>query len=543
MKTTNLKLLSSVGAIAFAALTSHSSDRVALVVGIDSYKHATPLRNAVSDAQLVTKVLKETGFDVVSLENPGVDSFYEGLDQLKRRSGLARVGIVYFAGHGVEVEGENYLLPVDAELERSIQLRSQAISLETILEDLSEARLEAKVVILDCCRDNPLKRSWMNTRSVGRGLAPILDVNMPEASLVVYSAGPGQVALDGNDGNSPFTKALANRLRQPGQNLLQAFLKTSDDVVDLTGGRQEPWVKMDAAGRAMRQLVLVPEKGRTQPTGASPATVAKAPQPAPGVPAPGVTSASTVGNGTPPAPLKKEDAGQVMKETPAPVAAAGEPAPTIGNTPEQPKDKPVVESKPPVLPSRGYYTNSEIFEGGPYSGYNSYSQKKILKSAQGKLSGAGTPDGVMGRKTQSALVSYQQANNIPVTGTLDSATLAAMGLTGLPEETYTAPVKKSYSKPKTYTSSSPSRSTGGSSQSSNHSSGSSGNQNSGTTKRTPSLPKPGFPPAPGFPPMMKPPSPMKSSGGSNSGGGGSFYKPPTGKTGMSHARKKFLRPG
>jgi peptidoglycan hydrolase-like protein with peptidoglycan-binding domain len=330
------------------------------------------------------------------------------------------------------VEGENYLLPVDAELERSIQLRSQAISLETILEDLSEARLESKVVILDCCRDNPLKRSWMNTRSVGRGLAPILDVNMPEASLVVYSADPGQVALDGNDGNSPFTKALANRLRQPGQNLLQAFLKTSDDVVDQTGGRQEPWVKMDAAGRAMRELVLVPEKAKTQPAGASPASVAKASKTGPAIPSPGVTSATAVGNGSSPAPLKKEDAGQLMKETPAPVAAPGEPAPAIGNTPDQPGEKPVVESKPLVLPDRGYYTNSEIFEGGPYSGYNSYSQKQILKSVQGKLSGAGTPDGVMGRKTQSALVSYQQANDIPVTGMLDAATLAAMGLAGLP---------------------------------------------------------------------------------------------------------------
>jgi anaerobic glycerol-3-phosphate dehydrogenase len=99
MNTTNLNPLSSlkqfwtVVAIAFAVLTSYSADRVALVVGIDSYRHATPLQNAVSDAQLVTKVLKETGFDVVSLENPGVDSFYEGLDQLKRRSGLARAGM------------------------------------------------------------------------------------------------------------------------------------------------------------------------------------------------------------------------------------------------------------------------------------------------------------------------------------------------------------------------------------------------------------------------------------------------------------------
>ena len=537
---------------------AHANDRVALVVGIDSYAHATPLNNAVSDSRLVSKVLKETGFNVVALENPGVDEFYEGLDKLSRRASLAKVGIVYFAGHGVEVGGENYLLPVDAELEREVQLRSQAISLETILEDLGEARLEAKVVILDCCRDNPLKqRTWMKTRSAGRGLAPILDVNMPEGSLVFFSAGPGQVALDGDDGNSPFTKALASQLLIPGQDLFRAVINTSDNVADETGGRQEPWVKMDASGRALRKLVLVPMEKTSAPTGTvttiagAPATGnTEKPAHAGNKPQDSATAASTtatvntaqVGNKTEnktPAPTAGTTAADSMKETVAAnttPGAEGAAEPTIGNTTVEKKE----EVKPLVLPSRGYFNNTEVFESGPYSGYNTYSKNKILRSAQGKLTGAGTPDGIMGRKTQSALQSYQTANNLPVTGRLDTATLTSMGLTGLPEESYTPPAKKTYTPKKTYSkpsstsSSSGTRSSGSSSSTANRSSGSSNNTSSSTRRTGPMMP-PGFPPAPSFPhPTMK-----KSSSGSSSGG----YSPPKRSSRMSHARKKYMRPG
>ena len=539
---------------------AHANDRVALVVGIDSYSHATPLNNAVSDSRLVSKVLRETGFNVVALENPGVDEFYEGLDKLSRRASLAQVGIVYFAGHGVEVGGENYLLPVDAKLEREVQLRSQAISLETILDDLGDARLEAKVVILDCCRDNPLKqRSWMKTRSAGRGLAPILDVKMPEGSLVFFSAGPGQVALDGDDGNSPFTKALASQLLIPGQDLFGAVINTSDNVADETGGRQEPWVKMDASGRALRKLVLVPVEKTPADSVGTVTTIAGAPttgnhstEPVKPENAPAEKKAETA---TAASTTAKADTVQVGNQsgnvTPAPPAdsmketvaanttpgAEGAAEPTSGNMTGQTKE----EVKPLVLPTRGYFNNTEVFESGPYSGYNSYSKNKILRSAQGKLTGAGTPDGIMGRKTQSALQAYQTANSIPVTGKLDIATLAAIGLTGLPEETYVAPKKtytpkKTYSKPSSSSSSSGTRSSGSSSGSANRSSGSSNSSSSQTRRAGPMMP-PGFPPAPRFPhPMMK----KFSSSGSSSGG----YSPPKKKSSrVSHARKKFMRPG
>ncbi len=482
----------SFGAVIMSAflvsITVNAAERIALVIGTNDYISAPALGNAVADSRLIAKVLEETGFEVIALENPGIDEFYEGLEKLKRLSGLAKVGVVYFAGHGVEVEGQNYLLPVDAELTKSAQLRSQAMALETILDDLADVRLPAKVVILDCCRDNPLSRSWMASRSMGRGLAAVKDDDMPEASLVVYSAGPGQVALDGVDGNSPFTKALAIQLREPGQNLFQAFLKTSDDVVKATQRQQEPWVKMDGAGRAIRELVLIPAdsvpSGSTGLANGYPIETSppKMPAPQPTI----QTTTTPVGNGATQA-YTPNQRNAVMKES-APVAYRDATPPQVGNSPE-----PVEMPTPLVLPSRGYFSNDEVFRNGPYASYNDYTRTKVLRSAQGKLTGSGSPDGKMGGNTQTAIQTYQAANSLAVTGCLDTPTLTSLGLTGMPEETYTKP---------TYTKS----------RSSTYSSGS-------TSK-----------PAP----VAAPPAKKKSS----------FYKPPSNDPDkMTHAKKKFMRPG
>lgn len=442
-----------VPAIVLQALfvfAAQSADRLALVIGTDDYQNAAKLRNAVSDSRLVASVLDEAGFQVIALENPGVDEFYGGLEQFKRHAAVAKIGIIYFAGHGLEVHGENYLLPVDAELKSSVQLRSQTVPLKTILSDLGETLLPAKVVILDCCRDNPLSRSWMATRSISKGLAAIQDTDIPDSSVVVYSAAPGEVALDGTGDNSPFSSALARELKKPGQNLFQAFLKTSDDVVDVTRGAQEPWVKMDGAARAIRDLVLVPESKEK--------TVAKTEVKELPKPAKKEETVAKVGSDS----VKVDPSPAGKKAEPAVGNTEGKaeekPAVAIGNTEEKPsgemlvaKEQPISEEKsteemktaevavPLVLPDRGFFTNDEVFEKGPYSAYNSFSQSKILRSAQGKLPGAGTPDGQMGGNTQTAIVTYQEENKLPVTGRFDKKTIEALGLTGLPEEEYVAP--------------------------------------------------------------------------------------------------------
>mgnify|MGYP003639577432 CR=1 FL=1 len=242
--------------LSFARI-SESADRVALIVGNGDYQNTSKLTNPTNDAKAVAAMLEKLNFKVITLLDADVDAFYDGIDRFKRESAHARVGLFYFAGHGIEIESRNYLMPVDADLEQSSHLRTQAIDLQTILQEMEDSRIPAKMVILDCCRNNPLTRSWMSTRSLGQGLAAVTDQDIPEATMILFAAKPGQVALDGTGKNSPFTAALLRELTQPKRNAMDAFLAVSDSVVETTESRQEPWVKLDGAGRAFRSFSLV----------------------------------------------------------------------------------------------------------------------------------------------------------------------------------------------------------------------------------------------------------------------------------------------
>jgi len=251
-------LLLTLAVLSVSLGTLPAAERVALVIGNTAYQHARRLPNATLDAVAVEKLVKEAGFQVIAIQDAGVEKVYDGLEQFKKAAAGAQIGLFYYAGHGVEVEGTNYLLPVDAQLDTAAQLRSQAVSLETVLADMKSARLSAKMLILDCCRDNPLSRSWMVTRTTGTGMAAVKDETLPEATMILYAAAPGKPALDGTAGNSPFTAALVQHLGQPGVSAFDAFLAVSDSVAKTTGERQVPWLKFDGAGRTFRLFALRP---------------------------------------------------------------------------------------------------------------------------------------------------------------------------------------------------------------------------------------------------------------------------------------------
>ncbi|MDF1814573.1 MAG: SUMF1/EgtB/PvdO family nonheme iron enzyme [Verrucomicrobiales bacterium] len=248
-----------------------AAERVAIVFGNNDYAHAPALRNAVNDAGSVAEMLEtKLGFTLVKppkarmfsrsksiWSDVGIEQFYAGIEAFKREAGKARLGLVYFAGHGMEVHKVNYLIPVDAELDSRVQLRTQAVKVNEILADLKSTRLPNKLLILDCCRDNPLSRSWRGTRSSATGLAELADTDIPESTMILFSAAPGQAALDGEGDNSPFTAALIEELPKPGRDALSAFFKVSDAVVKTTGKRQEPWLKFDGAGRTFREFQFV----------------------------------------------------------------------------------------------------------------------------------------------------------------------------------------------------------------------------------------------------------------------------------------------
>jgi uncharacterized caspase-like protein len=234
--------------------------RVALIIGNSAYQNVPPLSNPVNDGAMMAATLKGAGFDVV-------DSRHD-LSAIETRRALrdfsdaaydADVAVVYYAGHGMEVDGANYLIPVDAKLERDTDVFDEALSLERILVAAEPAK-QLRLVVLDACRDNPFAKLMKRTvasRAIGRGLAKI-EPTSPN-TLIAYSAKAGSTAADGDAKNSPFTIALAKHLTTPGLDVRRAFGFVRDDVLKATGNRQEPFVYGSLGGDDV-PLVPVPAR-------------------------------------------------------------------------------------------------------------------------------------------------------------------------------------------------------------------------------------------------------------------------------------------
>jgi uncharacterized caspase-like protein len=241
--------------------------RVALVLGNSAYQNVAPLPNPVNDGAMIAATLKGAGFDVV-------DSRHD-LSAIETRRALrdfadsardADIAVVYYAGHGMEVEGTNYLIPVDAKLERDTDVYDEAFSLDRILLAVEPAK-QLRLVILDACRDNPFAKIMKKTvasRAIGRGLAKV-EPTSPN-TLIAYSAKAGSTALDGDAKNSPFTTALAKHLTTPGLDVRRAFGFVRDDVLKDTGNRQEPFVYGSLGGD---DVPLVPVKSAPATSAAS----------------------------------------------------------------------------------------------------------------------------------------------------------------------------------------------------------------------------------------------------------------------------------
>ncbi|MBP0464869.1 caspase family protein [Roseomonas sp. PWR1] len=243
--------------LASTMAAAQSERRVALVIGNGAYRHVSPLRNAGNDARRMAEVLQQAGFEVIL----GVDLDRQGMDARIRDFGNrldgGRLGTFFYAGHGLQVGGENYLLPVDARLERERDLEFEAVPLNRVLR-VAESAAPTNLIFLDACRDNPLARSLarsMGTRSsaVGPGLAQVTLSGV--GTLVAFATQPGNVALDGEQGNnSPFTAALAEHIATPGLDIGVAMRRVRETVIAATERRQVPWDHSSLVG----DVVLVP---------------------------------------------------------------------------------------------------------------------------------------------------------------------------------------------------------------------------------------------------------------------------------------------
>jgi GWxTD domain-containing protein len=230
--------------------------RIALCIGNDAYP-GVPLRNAVNDARAIAGELTSAGFVVDLRLDVGREAAERAIDSFIGKLGTAEVGFFYYAGHGIQIAGENYLLPVDFDAQDEIQAKYRSYNTEQLRERMESAGSRVNVIVLDACRDNPYKL----TRSGSRGWGPM---NAGRGTLIALATGPGQTASDNvKEGNGLFTQHLVAAMREPGLRVQEVFDRAKEAVSEASGQRQRPWIHSDITG----VVYLRPPQGATLPAG------------------------------------------------------------------------------------------------------------------------------------------------------------------------------------------------------------------------------------------------------------------------------------
>jgi hypothetical protein len=217
--------------------------RVALVVGNANYK-VRPLKNPRNDADDISRSLRSSGFEVIDLRDASLQQMRNGVRQFGDRLINNDVGLVYYSGHGVEVKGRNYFIPVNADIMREDEIADQGLDVSLILEKMNTAGKGVNILIVDACRDDPFGRSF---RSSSRGLA---QMDAPRGTIIAYATSPGKVASDGDprERNSPYTKNLIKAMQQPNKPIEQVFKEVRRAVQEETKNQQTPWENTSLSG-------------------------------------------------------------------------------------------------------------------------------------------------------------------------------------------------------------------------------------------------------------------------------------------------------
>jgi hypothetical protein len=219
---------------------AQTEQRVALVIGNSNYLSVGKLKNPANDASAMAALLRHVGFDVIEQENLTRRAMIQAVRTFAEKLSPGGIGLLYYAGHGVQAQGANYLVPVDAALTVEDDLKYETLDLQDILNKLDDARVRLSIVILDACRDNPFK----SFRSSRGGLALI---NPPSGTVIVYATAPGKVAADGSGDNSVFTTELLKAMSKPDK-LLDVFEHVTEAVQRQTGNAQTPWMNSSFRG-------------------------------------------------------------------------------------------------------------------------------------------------------------------------------------------------------------------------------------------------------------------------------------------------------
>ena len=238
-------------------VSASGEKRVALVIGNAAYKDA-PLKNPVNDARDMAATLRRLGFDVIEKTNVGQKDINRAIAQFGEKLRSDTVALFYYAGHGIQVKGKNYVIPIDAHITGEATVRAEAVDVDTVMDQLAISPMN--IVILDACRNNPFERKF---RSTGGGLA---QMDAPKGSLIAYATAPGKTAADGDSRNGLYTQELLKHIQTPGLPLEAVFKRVRNGVMAASGDAQTPWEASSLTG----DFFFRPVAGATMPAAAQP---------------------------------------------------------------------------------------------------------------------------------------------------------------------------------------------------------------------------------------------------------------------------------
>ena len=224
-------------------LLAQKERKTALVIGNGDYGTEGKLSNPPNDAADVTKALEDLGFEVILIRNADKQKIEESINQFNQRLRRGGVGVFYYAGHGVQVGGENYLIPIRAKIDREGDVPYEAIPLGKVVVAMNDAGNPVNLLLIDACRNNPYSRGW---RDSSRGLAPL--VVQAQGIMISFATAPGKVAADGGGRNSPYTASLLRYIQEPGLPVEIMFKRMRQSVLKETGGKQIPWEQNNLVG-------------------------------------------------------------------------------------------------------------------------------------------------------------------------------------------------------------------------------------------------------------------------------------------------------
>ena len=377
-----------------------AAERVALVIGNASYAHAPALANPLNDAADVGAALERLGFAVTRLNNVGDAELRHGLKKFRRGAGVAEVAVVFYAGHGIEMNKRNFLVPVDARLETDGDVEFEAVPLDLVMSAV-EGASGFRLVVLDACRDNPflaaMKREKGSTRSIGRGLARAEPTG--GGTLLAYSAKEGTVALDGDGRNSPYTSALLRYLEQPGLEVGLMFRKVRDAVLESTGRNQEPFAYSSLSARG---AYFIPPTDRDSAQG---------------------TTATTFGAAV---EVEHWKTINTIEDPAARIAAlldykAKFPAGVYANLAEIQLES---LGEPPGAEAPAPVVSSEAVEAA--LGLTREDRRRVQRALRAAGFDPGQPDGLFGRRTRAAISAWQATEGMQSTGYLGADAVKAL---------------------------------------------------------------------------------------------------------------------